>query len=143
MRILILLMLILMTACAGPATPIPPGAQPPTPPPPAAPVITQADQAVVAAQQKFPELKDIKKTPPGTIGASTNITVLDQSDGWNIVFWQGSGDCPAGCINHHFWYVTVAKDGAITLAGEYAREFDGRSNTFITRGAPLWGIPRQ
>ena len=150
MRILfppITIVLLLLTACAAPATRIPPGAQPPAavspaPTPTPAVVVTNADQATAVAQQKFPELKDIKQTPPGAIGASSNITVLDQPDGWNIVFWQGSGDCPAGCINNHYWYVTVHKTGEVALAGEYAQEFNSAANATQTRGQPMWGIPK-
>ncbi len=147
MRILFLLMMLLLSTCATPAATLPPGSQPPaaaspTPTPTPAIVITHADQAIAAAQQKFPQLQAIKKKQPGTIGASTDITTLEQPDGWNIVFWQGSGDCPAGCINHHYWYVTVKKSGEVMLAGEYVREFNPVANAAQERGQPMWGIPK-
>jgi len=104
--------------------------------------VTQPEQAIALAQQKFPELRVIKQTPPNSIGASTNIWVIDQPDGWNLVFWKGDGDCPAGCINNHYWYVSVSRSGEATLAGEYVREFNRGANAMQTRGQPMWGIPK-
>lgn len=141
--LLFIISALVLTACGPAATGIPPTAQPPAAAPPTpALVISDSDQAIAVAKEKFPPLKDIKQTPPQTIGASTNITVLDQRDGWNLVFWQGSGDCPAGCINNHYWYVTVSKRGDVTLAGEYVREFNTGANAMQERGQPMWGIPK-
>ncbi len=144
MKILICaISMLLISACAAP-TPVirGPGAQPPTPTPAPPAAIRNAEEAIAAAQAKFPELKNIKVTPPQTIGASTNITVMDSADGWNLVFWQGSGDCPAGCIDNHYWYVTVDKTGPVTLAGEFVREYNSATNTTQTRGQAMWGIPK-
>jgi hypothetical protein len=102
-----------------------------------------SDDAIRLAQQKFPELSRIQKKPAASIGASSDIIVQDRAGGWNIIFWQGSGDCPAGCINNHYWYVSVEKSGSVTMAGEFVREFDSASNAVKTRGAPMWGVPRQ
>lgn len=150
------LALLILTACATPATAIPP--QPttapgapnpqvtatpmPTPTAVPQPTINSANEAIALAQLQFPKLKDIKQTPRGTIGASTQITVKEQADGWQLIFWQGEGDCMAGCINHHFWYVAVSKSGLASLAGEYMREYDGGSNAFKTNGQPMWGVPQ-
>ena len=138
----------LLAACATPPTAIPPGAPSPartatpTPTPTPPPVFTSAEQAVATAQQKFPDLNGIKPSRPGTIGASTNITTQEQPDGWNLIFWKGSGDCPAGCINNHYWYVSAKRDGTVMLAGEFVREYDAGANAFKTSGQPLWGVPK-
>jgi hypothetical protein len=105
--------------------------------------LVSPDDAIRLVQQKYPELNSIQKMPRGTIGASTDVIVQDRPGGWNIIFWQGSGDCPAGCINNHYWYVSVEKSGSVTMAGEFVREFDSASNAVKTRGAPMWGVPRQ
>ena len=102
-----------------------------------------SDEAIRLVQQKFPELRSIQRMPSGSIGASTDIIVQDRPGGWNIIFWQGSGDCPAGCINNHYWYLSVDKSGSVTMAGEFVREFDSASNVVKTRGVPMWGVPRQ
>jgi len=102
-----------------------------------------SDAAIRLAQQKFPELRSIQKMPTDRIGAATDIIVQDRPGGWNIIFWQGSGDCPAGCINNHYWYLSVEKSGSVTLAGEFVREFDSASNAVKIRGVPMWDVPRQ
>ena len=148
-----LMLWFLLTACAPPATAIPPrptpsapGAQPtviPSPTPMPQPTITSANEAIALAQLQFPNLRDIRQTPPRTIGASTQITAKDAPDGWQLVFWKGDGDCMAGCINNYYWYVSVNRSGIATLTGEYAREYDAGANTFKIRGQPLWGVPQQ
>ncbi len=41
----------------------------------------------------------------GTIGASSAVYAYRTSCGsFRVVVWQGSGDCPAGCINNDYWY---------------------------------------
>jgi hypothetical protein len=130
-----------VTLSPAPATITPGPTDFPSPKPGAA--LASADEAIRLAQQKFPELKDIQKMPAGSIGASTDIVVQDRPDGWNVMFWKGSGDCPSGCINNHYWYLSVEKSGTIALAGEFVREFDSATNAVKTRGAPMWGVPRQ
>ena len=130
------------------ATPTPPAATP-TPTPartatatsgPSAP--SGPDDAIRLAQQNFAALKGIQKKPAGSLGASTDIVVQERSGGWNLIFWQGSGDCAAVCINNHYWYVTVEKTGAVSMAGEYERAYDSASNAVKATGVPMWGVPR-
>lgn len=167
-----LMLCILLAAGCGPILPkfLPAGVPPPTAPAatstPRAPLATLSptvatatptktasatpgsaapagpDDAIRLAQQSFAVLKGIQKKPAGSLGASTDIVVQERSGGWNLIFWQGSGDCTAGCINNHYWYVTVEKTGAVSLAGEYDRAYDGASNAVKTTGAPKWGVPR-
>jgi hypothetical protein len=147
---LLLFVLAVFAAGCGPAaTAIPPGAlvptrTPSTSAPTSAPSgFSSVDEAIALAQKQFPELRDIKRTPAGTIGASSDIIVQERTDGWNMIFWQGSGDCPAGCINNHYWYVSADKSGKLALVGEFIREFDAGTNAMKARGAPMWGVPRQ
>src|SRR2546430_544209 len=150
MRIVWIMLCLFLAACGPEPTGVPPGAQPgintpsakPTNVSTPAPKIEQAEQAITLAQQKFPELSAIKSAPANAIGAASNIWTISQPDGWNLVFWQGDGDCPAGCINNHYWYVSVSSGGDTTLVGEYVRAFDSAANTMQTRGQPLWGIPK-
>lgn len=50
------------------------------------------------------------------IGASSGVRCEhdEAGDEWHVTFWQGSGDCPAGCINKEdvAWYL-VDKDGRV------------------------------
>ncbi|MBI5648919.1 MAG: hypothetical protein HZC40_00475 [Chloroflexi bacterium] len=105
-------------------------------------VINSQDAAIAAIKTRFPEIAHIKATPRGTIGATTNITVLaPRQNEWWVVFWEGSGDCPAGCINNRYWYFVVDRDGRVTPAGEYSRVFIAEKNAFEEKGSPMWGVP--
>ena len=115
----------------------------PTPTPPSIPTpIANADAAIALVKARFSEVSKIQKAGSGIIGASTGIQVFERADGWDIAFWQGSGDCPSGCINNHYYYFSVKKDGTITKVGEYARNYNASANSFDTTGAPLWGYPK-
>ncbi len=105
--------------------------------------IENADAAIAAVKARFPEVAAINRTPRDMIGASTNITVLDRPDGWDLVFWQGWGDCPSGCINNRYYYFATKKDGTIAKSGEYARVYDEQTNAFAVTGTPMWGVPQQ
>lgn len=100
------------------------------------------ESAIALVKQKFPEVANIKVSPPGMIGASTNITVVNlRQDAIYLVFWQGWGDCPAGCINNRYHYFIV-KDGIATKAGEYTRVYNESKNDFDVSGSPMWGVPK-
>lgn len=103
--------------------------------------IANADAAIAAVKAKF-DVARIQKSGSRVIGASTNITVLEHADGWDLVFWEGSGDCPAGCINNHYYYFSVKKDGRVNKVGEYSSSYVFLTNSFETTGAPMWGVPK-
>ncbi len=121
---------------------ISPNALPTLPPPSAPAALANADAAVAAVKAKFVEVAKIQRAGAGVIGASTQITVLERADGWDLVFWEGSGDCPAGCINNRYYYFSVKKDGRVTKVGEYASSYVFLTNSFETSGTPMWGIPK-
>ena len=116
-------------------SPVPSSAPTPSP-------VPNADAAIALVKSQFTEVARINKTAAGAIGRSQDITVLDRADGWDLVFWQGDGDCPAGCINNRYWYFSVKKDGRVSKAGEYARVYNPSTNAFEVSGSPLWGVPR-
>ena len=127
-------LIALVTACASPVGPVSST--------PAATPFANADSAIAAIQARYPEVAKIQKTGAGIIGASTNITIIERADGWDFVFWQGSGDCPAGCLNNHYDYFSVKKGGSVAQVGEYTRTFNADKNVFETTGAPMWGVPK-
>lgn len=104
--------------------------------------IANANAAIALVKARFSEVSKIQKTGGGIIGASSDIQVLERADGWDLAFWEGSGDCPSGCINNHYYYFSVKKDGTITKIGEYARNYNASTNSFDTSGAPMWGYPK-
>jgi hypothetical protein len=123
-----------LTACAAPENPVSSS--------PAPASISNADSAIAAVKVQFSAVTQIEKTSKGTIGASTNITVLDRADGWDLVFWEGWGDCPAGCYNNRYYYFSVKQDGSVAQVGEYARVFNSDKNSFDLTGAPMWSVPK-
>ena len=139
-KVLAFALIALVTACAAPESPVTSA--------PAATPFTNADTAIAAIKTRYPQVAKIQKTGAGVtevtsvIGASTNITTIERADGWDFVFWEGSGDCPSGCINNHYYYFSAKKDENIARVGEYARTFNADKNAFETTGAPMWGVPK-
>ena len=125
--------MLLMTACAAPEVPT---VMPPTL------LITDAASAIAAVKSQFALVAQIRQKAPGAIGATTDITAIERADGWDLVFWVGSGDCPAGCIDNRYYYFSAKKDGRVMQAGQYARIFNADKNSFDTTGAPIWGVPK-
>ncbi|MBI5304794.1 MAG: hypothetical protein HY868_21850 [Chloroflexi bacterium] len=106
------------------------------------PSVNTSDAAIAIIKKQFPEVAHIKPKSAGAIGASTDIKViLPRQDAWLIVFWEGWGDCPAGCINHRYTYFAVERDGRVTRVGEYSRIYNAEKNAFEEKGSPLWGVP--
>lgn len=109
----------------------------PTPAP-----FANADAAIAAIKSRFAEVAKINKAKAGIIGGSTDITVIERSDGWDIVFWEGWEDCPAGCINNRYYYFSAKKNGTLQKMGEYVRVHNAATNSFDVTGAPMWGVPK-
>ena len=103
--------------------------------------IPDAAGAIGAVKSQFVKVAHVQPKSPGAIGATSDITTIERADGWDLVFWEGSGDCPAGCIDNRYYYFSAKKDGRVVQAGEYARIFNADKNSFDTTGAPMWGIP--
>ena len=97
--------------------------------------ITDEEGAIAIVKQYFPEVKKIQKTK-SAVGQSMNIITKEtlEKDGWRILFWQGSGDCPAGCLNNQYWYFIVTRTGIIRKIGEFKRVFNPRKNAFDETG---------
>ncbi len=104
--------------------------------------VQDAEAAIAAVKAQFPQVAKIQKKGAGMIGGTTDITVLQRAASWDIAFWEGWGDCPAGCINNRYSYFSLQPDGRVIQAGEYTRVFDADKNSFNTTGAPMWGVPK-
>ncbi len=46
----------------------------------------------------------------GYIGDGNNIWLYEKDSTWLCIFSEGWGDCPAGCIERNYWYVSVKND---------------------------------
>lgn len=137
--------LVFFISCSTPPPILPTAMPTPTPVPNSTPTpisIPNADAAIALVKSQFAEVARIQKPASGSIGASQNVFAFERADGWDIAFWQGEGDCPAGCINNHYWYFSVKADGRIVKAGEYTRNFNSQTNSFDVSGAPMWGVPK-
>jgi hypothetical protein len=110
-------------------------------PTPRASIETGVD-AIHAIQAEYSEVSNIKIILTPQPFESQWISIKDKDYGWDIIFFEGSGDCPAGCLNNYFWYFTVHRDGKIIKAGEYSRVFQPVNNSYQETGVPLWGYPR-
>lgn len=104
--------------------------------------ITTADAAIALIKVRYPDVAKIQKAQTGLLGSATDIKVFDRGEGWELAFVDGSGDCPAGCINNHYTYFSVSKTGRVTKVGEYTRTFNATTNTYDTSGTPFWGVPK-
>lgn len=98
------------------------------------------EKAIALIKNRYPELKNIEETPEVTIGKSMDIRAKQEDDLWKILFWQGSGDCPAGCLNDHEWYFTVKNNGSVEKAGEFERNFNSRKNGYDEKGIRIPGF---
>lgn len=99
--------------------------------------INSEEQAITRAKIVYSEVKNVKKTTD-VIGQTMNISARKTDLGWKLMFWQGSGDCPAGCINNHYWYFIVYKSGRVEKIGEYERIYNSRKNALDETGSPIW-----
>jgi len=81
---------------------------------------------------------DVRYSEPNFyIGDGNNIEYFKKNGILNFAFSQGWGDCPAGCIDRYYWYVTVARSdtgSAVCLEEEKYRDF---STPYLYR----WNIP--
>jgi len=102
----------------------------------------EQERAIGIAKQTLPWLTRFVKPPPGLVGSGTDIFAKDVPDGWNIVFWEGWGDCLAGCINGRMCYVSVDTSGAVTLVGQFKREYDNGINAYRDSGVAIWDLTR-
>ncbi|HAV15224.1 MAG TPA: hypothetical protein DCX25_02750 [Candidatus Pacebacteria bacterium] len=92
------------------------------------------EKAIALIQKKFPEVKNIKENPNITIGMTMYIRTTQKDNFWKLLFWQGSGDCEAGCLNDHEWYFIVKSDSSVEKVGEFERIFNSRKNGSDEKG---------
>jgi len=104
--------------------------------------ILDAQSAIKAIQENYSEVRNIEPVLTPTFNSTSLIKVIEKNEGWDIVFYQGEGDCPSGCINSYFWYFSVDTDGTIKKIGEYSRVFYPKVNGYKENGSPMWGFPK-
>ncbi|MFQ6087766.1 MAG: hypothetical protein ACE5K0_02545 [Candidatus Methanofastidiosia archaeon] len=89
--------------------------------------LTEKD-AIELVKMKFPEVEDIEKCE-ADFGCETDIEVEKTKDGFELTFFKGWGDCPAGCISRHYWVFEVSAFKVLKIT-EYGDPFE-REYLFI------------
>jgi hypothetical protein len=102
----------------------------------------EQEHVVDTARQQLPELSTIGKHAPLEIGYSEDVFIQTVPDGWRVIFYSGWGDCPSGCINGRWHYVSVNKAGLATIVGRFKHEYDGNTNKYVDSGVAVWGMPK-
>jgi hypothetical protein len=102
-------------ACSsGAASSSAPSARPSTSPV----TITTPEQAAARIAEVVPGLQGIGPKDPDMIGGCCFWEAKETTDGFDVTFEVGWGDCPAGCIERHRWTYHVSRDGAVMLVSE-------------------------
>src|SRR5690606_6557336 len=70
------------------------------------------------------------------------IYAFEKSNGaFQLAFFQGSGDCPSGCIDSAWTYIEMNEDCEPERAGSYSAIYSGEGNCREVSGSPRWGKP--
>ena len=80
--------------------------------------------------EEFKNLPGVTSAEPdgGILGGGSSVKGKIEGDTWHFVFEAAWGDCPSGCIDSHYFYLTT-KPGADPIFVEQS-EWDG--------GRPEW-----
>jgi len=98
--------------------------------------IYSEDQAIKVIQDNYSDVKNVNRCNGFNCNSNIRTKYLEVNSTWKVEFYQGSGDCPAGCINSHYWYFTINSSGKISKEGEYSRTFNSRINAYDETGKP-------
>ena len=102
---------------------------------------TTVTDVINAIHERWPELASIQGLrDPNLFGASAYIDAFTTDDGFRLVFFAGSGDCPAGCIDREYWYFETDAACAPQQMGHYSATYSS-GNCYAVEGEPLWGEP--
>jgi hypothetical protein len=114
------LVLLLAGACTAPiATPSPAPTTAPSPSAVPSPTsVRSAEEAAAAVLASDPRFAGLQPQDPNAIGQCCTWTAAPAADGYDVTIEIGWGDCPAGCIDRHRWFYSVAPNGTVTLDRE-------------------------
>jgi len=72
----------------------------------------------ISLMEKFKNTNEfINIEPTVFIGTGSNISLSKENQIRYYKYYYGWGDCPSGCINHHYWIVAL-KDNQVELTDE-------------------------
>ena len=102
---------------------------------------------IAALHAAYPDLADIATLyDPGNppMGDGSFIYAWQRMDGgFSLAFVRGWGDCPAGCIDHEYFYFETGTNCAAADLGRYHASYQASGNGYcvIEEGEPRWGKP--
>jgi hypothetical protein len=107
------LLVLVVAACSSGAgaSPNPSGTLPPT-------TIETPEQAAARVQLVNAGLAGIGPKDRDMIGACCFWEATPATDGFQVVFEVGWGDCPSGCTDRHRWTYVVSRGGGVELVAE-------------------------
>jgi hypothetical protein len=98
-------------------------------------------EVIAQVHAEHPNLADITMLyRPDLIGGGLLIFAVRHEYGFRLAFDRGSGDCPAGCINHEVVYFQTNSACEPVLVGHYARR-GGAGGCLEIVGEKLWELP--
>jgi hypothetical protein len=69
---------------------------------------------------QYAKLPGVESAEPDSVmGDGPKLCAAIAGDAYHYLFDSGSGDCPAGCIDHVFYYFVAAADGTIESRGTW------------------------
>ena len=80
--------------------------------------ITAPEAAAGLVLAADPRFAGLAAQDPNRIGQCCFWTATPTPTGYAVTLEIGWGDCPAGCINRHHWFYSVATDGTVHLDRE-------------------------
>jgi hypothetical protein len=129
---------IVVTGCSAagvpPAgTPGNPASESPTASPTGSPgasagSVGSAQEAIAAVGRFDSNFLGYTQRDPDLIGQSAWVEVEPVANGFELVFFRGEGDCPAGCIERSFIKFFVGGDGQVEKRCEW-HEGEGADST--------------
>lgn len=73
---------------------------------------------MLVVRDDYRELEHVvSASTPLAIGGGDDVCIRVEGMRLDYLFDHGSGDCPAGCINHNYWGFSSEASGEITLVG--------------------------
>jgi hypothetical protein len=105
------------------------GSESPTASPPgSAGSVGSAQEAIAAVGRFDSNFLGYTQRDPDLIGQSAWVEVKPVAEGFELIFFRGEGDCPAGCIERSFIKFFVGRDGQVEKRCEW-HEGEGADST--------------
>ena len=82
--------------------------------------VTSVEEAVAAVVEADPRFLGYGPQDRDLIGQTNFYLASRVGSSFELTFVAGSGDCPAGCIEHEFAKFRVTEDGTVTLLCEWS-----------------------